>query len=173
MRYGCLAAGLAGLFAVAAQAGAQELRPFAEVPNVCPACDSERYDTITLKNGQVVRAWVLTENSMFYVLEKLGQQRAVGKSEVSNIELSRLRSDAERKALRDAYPDQVLLRDGHVVAGVIQDVKDSTGLYKIEIPDTKSLHLLYKAQISHVFRGGKEIYKNSGGPAGPASRARS
>ena len=78
-----LAALAAGLLGSSAQA--QTFKPFTDVATVCPECWAQRYDHIALKGGQVVYARVLAENPAFYVLERFGELRAVGRDKVERM----------------------------------------------------------------------------------------
>ncbi len=134
--------------------GAQELRRFTDVPNVCPACEADRYDRIRLKNGNEVRAWVVADNSIFYVLERLGEVRAVARKLVDTIELSRLRGESERAELRKEHRDQILFKEGHILSGKIQELRKDTGMYKLRSAAGIE-HLAYQSVIWMVLEDGK------------------
>src|SRR5258708_1907813 len=108
-------AAVAGLLLVlgAPQTGwAQKFMPFTPVTSVCPTCTTgPQYDRIVLVGGSELRARVVAENDRFFVLEKFGELRAAGRDQVQTIEKN---PSVERPT---TYGDQILFRDGIVVAG--------------------------------------------------------
>ncbi len=145
-----LAALAAGLLGSSAQA--QTFKPFTDVATVCPECWAQRYDHIALKGGQVVYARVLAENPAFYVLERFGELRAVGRDKVERIERHEALTAEQQASVRD----QILFLDGSVLVGQITQEFQDTGWYQLEYG--RYVHLASQTQISLVFKAGKEIF---------------
>lgn len=136
----------------ATQARAQELKPFTVVKEFCPECPRNDLDKIKLKGGQTVLAVVVGDNSAFYVLEKYGELRAVGRDKVDSIERS---STASRET---GHEDQILLKDGKVFSGKIVKERETNGLFEIQVPPHKIILRAYKPVIASVFKAGKQYY---------------
>ena len=133
---------------------AQTFRPFTPVDNVCPTCKTgPQFDRILLQNGTEVRARVLAQNDAFYVLEKYGELRAVGRDQVKSVDLA----GGDRPA---GFPDQILFKDGIVIAGTLRD-NLNTDWFDIIYPPNE-LHKAYKPAIASVYRGGKLVFSGDG-----------
>jgi len=132
-------------------------RPFSDVKDVCPTCDPERFDRIALKSGGTVKAWVVAENPIFYVLERFGELRAAMRDQVSDVTLSKQRSRGERHTISESYKDQILLDDGMVFAGTITEERAESGMYRLRSAIGNVDHLLYRARILRLFKGETEV----------------
>ena len=130
-----------------------QFRPFSEVHNVCPSCEVNKYDGIQLNDKRTIRAWIVAENAIFYLLERHGEYRALDKKLVKNVMLSRYRDGSERKGQLKKNPDQIVFLDGHVVSGTIENINEDTEWYTLK----SSERFVYSAsgkQIMLVVREG-------------------
>jgi hypothetical protein len=126
-------------------------RPFTPVENVCPSCEPDRFDRLTLKSGGELEAWVIRDNGTSLLLELHGEMRVIARSEVGEIKLTSKRDDAERKRVAGQHPDQIVLINGHVISGRITD----TGkVYQLTSPKGFS-YTAEAPQIREVIRQGK------------------
>jgi hypothetical protein len=150
------AAIVAGFIAIvlSARAGwSQQLIPFTPVSSVCPTCTTgPKYDRIVLRDGSDAKARVIAENERFYVLEKFGELRAVGRDQVRTVEKN---PAVERPS---GLPDQILFRDGIVLAGTLKSAKDDAEPFEMVEPISGTTVLGYRAAISLVYRAGKLLY---------------
>jgi hypothetical protein len=164
-----LVAALVSLVGVGTGAGVahgQPLKPFTHVDNVCPRCTTgPAYDTVSLRAGGDVRAFVVAENDAFLVLERLGELRAVGRDQVVGVR------HEPSPARPTGYPDQILLVDGTVLAGTMAaDPAADTSTFEITVPRTPTaLHRIDHSVVAAVYRGGKRVYAATGSAA-PTSR---
>jgi len=147
---------MAGLLAWAVPGRAQSLRPFSAVKSACPACDPGR-DRVLLKGGETVQAWVVADNGTFFVLERFGELRALGHDQVESVTLSTARTEEQRAELREKHRDQVLLDDGEVYSGVVVEENAERGWYRLKSGSDEMEHLLFRARVVRVFKGGAEI----------------
>ena len=134
---------------------AQALTPFTHADDVCERCTGgPPYDLIQLKTGQDVRARVLAENEAFFVLERLGELRAVGRDQVQNI----TRNQAVQRPT--GYGDQILLKDSIVLAGTIDGaISNDADHFEITVPKTPTpLHKAERATVAAIYRAGKRVY---------------
>jgi hypothetical protein len=132
-------------------AHAQEFKPFTEVKSVCPQCPT-KYSTIELSGGEEIQANIIAENPTFYVLEKFNEQRAVGKDKVKEVKRS-----TEKRTDAALFADQILLKNGDVLAGQINEIVTATGYYKMMIGDL--MHFVSREQVRLVYKGGREEYR--------------
>jgi len=141
------------LLFLASGSHAQVYRPFTPVQSVCPACTTgPKYDRITLVDGTEILARVIAENPRFYVLEKFGEFRAVGRDQVRTLERN---AEVERPT---GYGDQILFKDGIVLAGTIQGTKNDGDGFEIWIPMTRSSHVAPRERIDSVHRSGTLVF---------------
>lgn len=115
-----------------APAFAQTFKPFAEVKNVCPSCEPERFDRLELKDGRSVEAWIVRDNPGVFVIELHGELRVVPKADVSETTLSPKRDADERKRIAQLHMDQLVLANGHVLSG---RVTQTDGIYNVSSPN--------------------------------------
>ncbi|OGR10584.1 MAG: hypothetical protein A2341_09535 [Deltaproteobacteria bacterium RIFOXYB12_FULL_58_9] len=101
-----------------------------------------------------VRAWVVAEHSIFYILERHGELRAIARKLVEKVTRSRLRNDSERAEIAKAHRDQIVFNDGHVISGKIQKFREDTGMYGLR-SSAGIDHLAYRAVIRMVVEDGK------------------
>lgn len=147
---GAVALGL--VLGLPTRAWAQAFKPFTPVPSVCPSCtNGPKYDRILLRDGTEVRARVLAENEVFYVLEKFGEFRAVGRDQVQTVELNR---DVDRPV---GYGDQILFKNDIVLAGTLTD-SHATDSFAILVPRSASPHVAPKSAVAYVYGGGKPVF---------------
>lgn len=91
------------------------LQPFTSVQDACANCPGgPHFDKITLRSGGTVAAYVAAENPDFYFLVRFGEFRAVGRQRVASIV-----RDPEPDKI-PSYPDQILFKDGLVLAGTLR-----------------------------------------------------
>ncbi len=131
---------------------AQPLRPFDAVQDVCPRCPTTGYDRITLVGGLEMEAVVLAENQSFYVLEKYGELRTLDREKVERIDR------ASPAAAGPGYEDQVLLKNGIVLAGRIVQEYPLTGYLELQVPNVASHTFLAKPALRAVYRAGVQSY---------------
>jgi len=115
-----------------APASAQSFKPFTQVTNVCPTCEPDRFDQVTLKNGGTVEAWIVRDNSSFLVLERHGELRVMPKSEVVETKLTAKRDADERRRIEQLHMDQIILSNGHVLSGRVTSQGD---VYNVSSPN--------------------------------------
>ena len=152
------AALLLGLVVVGVAPGtsrAQELKAFSEVKDVCPTCPQHQFDRVKLKKGTEVMARIVAENPAFYVLERFGELRAVGRDQVDGVE----RLVAQTMAEHDANVDQILFKDNTVLCGKITVDNDEFKYYAIMVPPGNMLHYGFKNQVQLAFKSGKEVFR--------------
>jgi hypothetical protein len=148
--FGLLACGL--VLGFNAPAEAQEFKPFDEVPSTCPTCPQKGYDKITLKEGPVVLAVVVAENSMFYVLAKFGELRAVAKDLVASVERN---PEADRPK---GHEDQLLTKGGLVLSGKVVADDAATGYVEFATVGCANHMKVLKSMVSVIFKAGKLYY---------------
>jgi hypothetical protein len=130
----------------------QAYKPFTPVTSVCPSCTTgPQYDRIVLRNGIEIRARLIAENEVFYVLEKFGELRAVGRAEVATIEKNR---NVERPA---GFQDQILFKDGIVFAGALTESHGGDA-FEIIIPPSTTPAIAPRAAVAYVYRAGKAVF---------------
>jgi len=145
---------LAAVVAAPLAAQAQDLRPFSVVQTV--GVSTLPWDKIVLKDGKEVSAKVVAENPMFYVLERFGEYRAVGKDKVASI----TKND---KCVRETgHVDQVLLKNGHILTGkIVQERGD--GMVEVkQVNGHASLFAWKEKTIAVIFKDGKQVYPAPG-----------
>jgi hypothetical protein len=127
-------------------------KPFTTVNNVCPTCTSgPAYDKIQLVDGRELRAVVLAENEAFYVISKFGELRALAHDQVRNVSKD---MSADRSG---GYGDQILLKDGIVLAGTIKE-GTMTDRFEITVPPQTAPQVVPKNAAALVYRGGKLVF---------------
>jgi hypothetical protein len=134
-----------------AVAAPPEFRDF--TPASCPTCElPPTYgDVISLKAGSTVKGRVVAENDAFYVVERFGQIRAVGKQLVGNVTFA---GGSKPNGLTAG--DHILLKNGHVLVGTIVEEKDSPGLFRLDSRlGNKSQFVAFKTQVAAVYKEGK------------------
>lgn len=119
--------------------------PFSEVRNVCPRCPAAPNDLIVLMSKARVSCRVVAQNVDYYVVERLGEVRAVLKSEIASIR--RLKKDESTPSTGD----QILLKNEVLLHGTITDEKK--GLY-LTISVQGKPQVAWFDQIKSVHRGG-------------------
>ena len=146
---------LAALVASPLVARAQDFRPFSPVQTV--GTSTLPYDKIVLKDGnKEIAAHLVAENPMFYVLERFGEYRAVGKDKVASI----TKND---KCVRETgHVDQVLLKNGHVLTGkIVQERAD--GMVEVKQVNGRTSLFAWKGKaIAVIFMAGKQVYPAPG-----------
>jgi hypothetical protein len=146
---------LAALVASPLVARAQELRPFSIVQTV--GTSTLAWDKIILKDGnKEIAAIVVAENPMFYVLERFGEYRAVGKDKVASV------SKNDKVVRETGHVDQVLLKNGHVLTGkIVQERGD--GMVEVKQANGRnSLYAWKDKAVAVIFKEGKKIYPAPG-----------
>src|SRR5262249_39686930 len=98
------------------------------------------------KDGGDVKAVVVAENEKFYVLMKFGELRAIGKDQVQTVEKN---PGAERPT---GFDDQVLQRDGTVLAGTLKATGDPV---VITVPISSTEHAVARSEVAGVYKGGR------------------
>ncbi len=143
---------LASLLLVASPGAglAQTLKPFSKVPSVGPS-RTPGYDKIVLKNGETVLAQVVAENPMFYVLERFGEYRAVGKDQVASLERNK---DLKRE---EGHVDQILCKNGHVLSGKIVTERPD-GMVEMKQANQSVSQGVWKSEIVAIFKDGKKTF---------------
>jgi hypothetical protein len=136
----------------AATAWSQTLRPFTPVASVCPTCapSGPPVDRVVLRDGTELKVRVVAENERFYVLERFGELRAVGRDQVQTVEKN-------PNAERPAFDDQILLQNGIVLAGTIK-TKDDADPFEIANPLAGTTITAFRSVIASVYRGGRLIF---------------
>jgi hypothetical protein len=135
--------------AVSSVASAQTFKAFTPVQSVCPTCTTgPHYDRVVLRDGSDVKAVVAAENDKYYVLMKYGELRAVGKDQVQTVEKN---PGADHSM---AFPDQVLQRDGTVLAGTLKSDGDPL---VITVPISGTDHTVFRSEVASAHKGGKQI----------------
>ena len=131
---------------------AQSFRPFDDVTNVCPKCPRTGTDKLTLKDGQVVEAVVVAENSMFYVLAKFGELRAVGLDQVAKLERN---PNADRGK---GHVDQLLAKSGLVLSGRVVSDDAASGYIEFASVGVTAHTRILKSMVAAIFESGKLYY---------------
>ncbi len=146
--------GLCVLFGSRVASG-EPMKPFTAVTDVCPKCTGgPAFDHVQLKSGQVIGARVLAENDRFYVIERFGELRALDRDQVTQI----TRNPSADRAT--GYGDQILLKDGIVLAGTITgDIAPDAPHFDITTPKTPvPLHSAERSTVAAIYRAGKQVY---------------
>ncbi len=154
-RLASLGLALAALVASPLAARAQELKPFSVVQTV--GTSTLPWDKIVLKAGnKEISAHVVAENPMFYVLERFGEYRAVGKDKVASI------AKNDKVVRETGHVDQVLLKNGHVLTGkIVQERGD--GMVEVkQVNGHASLYAWKDKAIAFIFKAGKQVYPPPG-----------
>jgi hypothetical protein len=126
-------------------------RPFSPVNEVCPTCTTgPQYDKIQLVDGRELRAVVIAENEAFYVITKFGELRALAHDQVRSVTKS---ADAERPKGVD---DQILLKDGIVLAGTIKQA--AADHWEILVPPQTAPQIAPRGVTALVYQGGKLVF---------------
>lgn len=129
------------------------LKPFTSVQDVCRTCSNgPHFDTIKLRSGKTVHAYVAAQNPDFYFLMRFGEFRAVGRPRVASI---------SRNPTRDkvpSYPDQILFKDGTVLGGKLKPPTTNKNEFQIVVPPQNKLQSGTYVAIAEVFQGGKLTY---------------
>ena len=134
-----------------ATAAPPEFRDFTAAS--CPTCElPPAYgDVITLKAGNTVKGRIVAENDAFYVVERFGQIRVVGKQLIGNVTFA-----GGNKPSGLTAGDHILLKNGHVLVGTIVEEKESPGLFRLDSRlGNKSQFIAFKTQIASVYKDGK------------------
>jgi hypothetical protein len=147
---------ITGIIALAALsypgiASSQTFTPFTDVKSVCTSnCQGgPEYDRIVLKDGTELSARIVGENDRFVTLEKFGELRAVGRDQVATMEKN-------SKAERGHYDDQILLRNGIVLAGTLTSAEADADTFEITSGGVKEAAL--RKDITAVYHNGIRIY---------------
>lgn len=136
---------------LAAQAAAVEFKRFRKVENVCPDCEKEKSDEVTLADGNTIRCNIVAANEDFLVLEKYGEVRAVPNSQVES------RSFADGSPPSDLRSqDQIVLEDGHVLTGKIVDESQKPGHYQLKSAFNDSSFVVFKSEAKALYRDGSK-----------------
>jgi len=133
------------------------MKPFTQVNDVCPKCSGgPAFDHVQLKSGEVLGARVVAENERFYVIERFGELRALDRDQVSGPWIKS--PSADRGG--GGYPDQILLKDGIVLAGTISgDIAQDAPQFQITTPRTPvPLHSAEHSTVAAIYRAGKQVY---------------
>jgi hypothetical protein len=136
-------------------AQAQEWRPFNEPKGSCPTCGQKEFDHLKLKNGVEVYARIINESPSFYVLDRYGEQRALGRDQVESIE----RRITLTQDDRESFSDAILFKDNSVLCGKISEDNNEFKFYKIVVPPSNYTHIAFKSQAVLAYQNGKEIYR--------------
>jgi hypothetical protein len=138
-----------------AAASAQQLHPFTTVKTIGE--DKLPWDKIVLKDGTTVQAHLVAEVPAFYVLERFGEFRAVGRDQVTSLE----KNPAVKRPL--TITDVILLQNGHVLVGqIVQERAD--GMEEMRQPNGRFSVYAWKKVITSIYKSGVLVY-----PAPPAS----
>jgi hypothetical protein len=110
-----------------AAAAEPEFREFTK--GMCGDCElpAGYGDVLSLAGGVQVKGRIIAENDSYYVVERFGEVRAVGKRTVSKTTFA-----AGSKPTGLNRGDHILLDNGHVIVGKIVAEKDKPGLFKVE-----------------------------------------
>ncbi len=131
------------------------LVPFTSVQDVCETCPTPpHFDTIKLRSGKTVRAYVAAQNPDFYFLVRFGEFRAVGRPRVASI----AKNPAHDKL--PAYPDQILFKDGTVLGGTLKTYSAAGG-FSMVVPPENQLDTGTYAAVAELFHNGKLEYRAS------------
>lgn len=134
-----------------ASAAPPEFRDF--TPAACPTCELPPLyaDVVSLQAGGTVKGRVVAENDAFYVVERFGQIRAVGKKLIANVTFG-----AGSKPSGLTSGDHILLKNGHVLVGTIVEEKDSPGLFRLDSRlGNQSQFIALKSEVASVYKNGK------------------
>lgn len=147
--------GLAALVASPFAARAQELKPFSVVQSA--GTSTLAWDKIVLKDGsKELSAIVVAENSEFYVLERFGEYRAVGRDKVASV------TKNDKVVRETGHTDQVLLKNGHVLTGQIMQER-SDGMVEVKQANGRnSLYAWKDKAVSVIFKDGKKAHPAPG-----------
>jgi hypothetical protein len=154
-RLACSCLVVAALVAAPGLGLAQDLKPFSVVQTV--GTSTLPWDKIVLKEAsKEVSAHLIAENPMFYVLERFGEYRAVGKDKVASV------SKNDRCVRESGHADQVLLKSGHVLTGkIVQERAD--GMVEVkQVNGRTSLYAWKDKAVSVIFKDGKQVYPAPG-----------
>lgn len=95
---------------------------------------------------------MLAENEAFYVFERFGEERAVGRDQVQTI----VKNPAVTHPT--GFGDQILLVDGIVLAGTLDgDPPQDAQSFAINIPGS-SVHHAERPTVAAIYRAGKKVY---------------
>ncbi len=169
VRYGLAAAVTLFVCGVSITASAVEFRSFTEVDNVCPDnCEPVPFDTITLQNGDEVRAHIVAKNPDFFVLERFGEVRALPQSRVQSTSWAE-----EGPPSNLSNQDQIVLDNGHVLTGSVVDESDEPGHLQLDSSIVANSYVVFKQEAASVYRGGDKetIETSSEGGASSESNA--
>lgn len=159
-------------FAILATAGVAlgaQFKPFKDVENVCPDCETgPEFDVVEMNDGLKVRAKVIAENADFFVLERFGETRAAPKSGVAAIQWAEGSKPANLNS-----QDQIVLNNGHVMTGEVVDESDKPGHLQLKSSVGDFSFVIFKTEAESLYRQGKkttiemaESAEDSGGETG-------
>ena len=135
---------------ISANAAAWE--PFTAVTNVCASCQQEPADVVTLTNGTKIRGTVVGENAKFWVVVRFTEARAIPKGEVQGIEWAN-----KSKPSSVTTSDQVLLKNGVVLAGTIIEDKAKPPVFQIKSAYLNQTYVVFKAEVAEAYKSGVKV----------------
>ena len=126
--------------------------PFTVVKNVCETCKQEPADVVTLTNGTKFRALVVGENSKFYTVVRFTEARAIPKGEVQGIEWAN-----KTKPASVSNSDQLLLKNGVVLAGKIIEDKTTPPVIQMKSAYLDQTFVVFKAEVAEAYKSGVKV----------------
>ncbi|MCC6747450.1 MAG: hypothetical protein IT371_07320 [Deltaproteobacteria bacterium] len=148
------------LFLVPLSALSAGFTPFSPITSVCPKCPAPNEDVVVLLSGVRVPCRVVAHNRSYYILERLGEVRAVKKREVGQV----VWRGSEQPVLQTA--DQVILKNGVVLHGSI--VEEEKARFFVVQSGSRRL-VAWVSQIAAVYKQGEAYrFKNSEPTAQPS-----
>lgn len=126
--------------------------PFTSVTNVCPTCEQDPADVVTLNDGQQIRGKVVGENPSFYVVVRYNEARAIPRGEVQGIEW-----ESGSKPPSVTGSDQILMKNGVVFSGTIVEDKDRPALFQLKSNWTDQSYIVFKNQVKEAYRSGTKV----------------
>lgn len=141
----------AWMVCVPCSALAVDFVPFGSVHDVCPTCPKRAVDEITLNNKLTVKAKIVAENTLFYVVHRFGEVRAVPKANVAGVVWA---NGTRRSGLLSQ--DQIVLTHGVVFTGSIVEEKSNPGFFRLQSSLNNQTFVIFKVKVRSVFKAGTE-----------------
>ncbi len=135
--------------ASSANAASYTFKPFTDLNTVCPKCEPQPADVLTLKDGKTVRGKVIAMNSAFYTVRRYGEVRTVPKADVTNVAWQNGSQPVGIDTL-----DQIVLKNGHVLTGSI--AKEDTRARVLKSATPEQTFIVAFSETAAVFKRGVE-----------------